>query len=457
MNSEGKNTAGPGSAWLSGLRAFYLLWVGQFVSIFATRMTRFAITLWAWDLTGTATGLVLVGAATYLPNLFLSPFVGTLVDRWDRKLTLALSDAGAALSTLVLLILFVTGRAQVWHLYVTGFVTGAFGTFQYPAYSAVVTTMVPKKHYARANSLRSVVGSASGILAPLLAGSLLAIVDIPVILVIDLVTFAMAVGTLLLVEIPKPTSTAEGQRGKGSLWQETAAGVRYILARSSLTAIFLYFTASNVFAAFSFPLLSPAILAKTGDNSVTLGLVQSAGSIGFLAGGLLMSIWGGGKGRKIHLVNMSFILWGVLGALVFGPSWVLPAWLIGSFFMALFNPIINSAYAAILQAKVAPDLQGRVFALEEMISTASFPIGQIIAGLAADAIFEPALAAGGWLVPSLGWLFGSGRGAGMGLLIAAAGLMAILVGIGGYVIRPIYEIEARLPDYATAAASAEQI
>jgi len=89
-----------------------MLWAGQFVSIFATSMTTFAITLWAWDLTGTATGLVLVGVIGYLPRGLFSPIAGTLIDRWNRKLVLALSDTGAAISTVILLVLFYTGKAE---------------------------------------------------------------------------------------------------------------------------------------------------------------------------------------------------------------------------------------------------------------------------------------------------------------------------------------------------------
>ncbi len=124
------------------------------------------------------------------------------MDRWNRKLVLALSDAGAALSTLILLILFYTGKAEIWHLYATSALAGAFGVFQYPAYSAVVTTMVPKEQYARANSMRAVVGSASGIAAPMLAGALLVVLDIHQIMLIDLATFGLAMLTLVLVYIP---------------------------------------------------------------------------------------------------------------------------------------------------------------------------------------------------------------------------------------------------------------
>lgn len=433
---------------LTGMRGFVLLWAGQFVSIFATRMTNFAITLWAWDMTGTATGLVLVGVIGFLPGVLLSPIAGTLVDRWNRKLMLALSDAGAAISTVILLVLFYSGKAEIWHLYATSALAGAFGAFQYPAYSAVVTTMVPREQYARANSMGSVVGSASGIAAPMLAGALLVVLDIHQIMLIDLATFGLAMLTLGLVFIPQPEQSQESEEGKGSIWKETLHGIRYILDRPSLTAIFLLFTASNIHAAFGYPMMTPMILAKTGDDSLILGMTRSAGSIGFLVGGLIMSAWGGPK-KRIHAVNMSFILWGLVGAFVFGPAWTLPFWLVGSFTMAVFNPIINSAYIAILQEKVAPDLQGRIFGLEGAISTISFPLGQLLAGQLADKVFEPALINGGKFAALLGPLFGTDRGAGMGLVIVIGGVIAVMNGIAGYLIKPIREIESILPSFKT--------
>jgi len=175
-------------------------------------------------------------------------------------------------------------------------------------------------------------------------------------------------------------------------------------------------------------------------------MTSSAGSIGLLVGGLIMSVWGGQK-KRIHAVNMSFILWGLFGAFLFGPAWSLPLWLVGSFLMAVFNPIINSAYIAILQAKVEPDLQGRIFGLENAISTISFPLGQLAAGWLADNVFEPAMMPSGILVGTHGSYFGIGRGAGIGVVIFIAGVKAIFNGLLGYLVRPIREIETLLPDH----------
>lgn len=427
------------------MRSFYILWVGQFLSIFASKMTGFAITLWAWDLTGSATALVLVGVAYTLPGAIFSPFAGALIDRWNRKLIIMLSDFSAALSTFVLLILFATNRIEMWHIYVSVIFSGIFGSFQYPAYSSVITMMVPKEQYSRANSLRSLISSASGIGAPLLAGALLLVMDISGIMVIDLITFFIAIGTLLLIHIPQPKESAAGKAGKGSIWTETMHGFKYIRARESLFGIFLLFAFSNIAASFIFPMISPMILSKTGSDSVILGTIKSVGSVGFLVGGIITSVWVGPK-KRIHGINLSFILWGLLGAFVFGLGWNIYAWVIGAFFISLFNPIINSFYIAILQAKIEPDLQGRIFGLENSISTITFPLGQLIAGLSVDHLLEPALMPGGSLAGSIGRITGTGAGAGIGLIIVIGGILAILTGIAGYLIKPIREIETLLPD-----------
>jgi hypothetical protein len=308
--------------------------------------------------------------------------------------------------------------------------------------------MVPKEQYARANGMRSVIGSASGIAAPLLAGALLAVVDIPTIMFIDLGTFIIAIITLLVLDIPQPQPKQGSEQGKSTIWGETLDGLRYILSHRSLIAIFLYFTLSNIHTGFGYPLIAPVILAKTGNDSVILGLINSIDSVGLLIGGVLMTVWGGPR-KRIHAINLSFIAWGLLGAFIFGSSWSLTFWILGTFVMSIVPPIINSAYIAILQAKVSPEMQGRVFGIEYTLTAVSFPLSQLLAGQLADRVLEPALVSGGALTSLLGPIFGVGPGAGMGLTIFIGGIIAILTGIVGYLIKPIREIETLMPDHGT--------
>lgn len=429
-----------------GMQAFYVLWGGQFISIFASQMTSFVITLWAWELTGSATALVLVGIASLVPRTILSPFAGTLVDRWNRKLMMVVSDGGAALATAFLFIMFVTGKAEIWHLYLAGAFAGSFSAFQYPATSAAITTLAPQDQLARANSMNSLISSASGIGAPLLAGGLVALLNVTGILLIDLITFLIALGTLLLIHIPQPEATREGEVGRGSVWQETAQGYRYIRTRASLVGIFLLFMVHNIAAGFILPLINPMVLARSGNDAASLGLVRSAGSFGFLAGGLLLTIWKGPRKRIIG-VNTGFVVTGISGAILLGVGQGRVTWMTGFFVFGMAITIINSLYIAILQTKVEPDIQGRIFGLEFLVSAAFYPIGQLAAGISADRWVEPAMQAGGSLAPTFGWLVGTGPGSGLGLLMLAGGLAAIAVGAAGFVIRPIRDIETLLPDY----------
>src|SRR5512137_2219373 len=193
----------------TGLAGFTIIWFGQFFSLLGTGMTQFAITIWAYELTGRATALALVGFFAFAPVVVFSPLAGAIVDRVPRKLVMIASDLAAGLSTVVLLLLHLTGHLQLWHLFATGFLAGAFGAFQFPAYSAAISLMMEKKHYARANAMLGLAEAASGIVAPMLAGGLLILIGIRGIFAIDIVTFVVAIGALLVVFVPEPERAAQ--------------------------------------------------------------------------------------------------------------------------------------------------------------------------------------------------------------------------------------------------------
>jgi predicted MFS family arabinose efflux permease len=373
------------------------------------------------------------------------------VDRWNRRFVMMLSDLAAVASTVVVLLLFSTGNLQIWHLFVTGAFSGAFGAFQFPAYSAAVTTMVPKKQYGRASGMLSTAQFASNIFAPALAATLLIIVGIGGILLIDICTFLVAIGALLLVHVPQPAVTREGRKSRGSLWTESVYGFRYIYERKSLLALLLIFFCVNLLAPFAFTLLSPMVLARTGNDATALGLVQSAIGVGGLAGGIMLSIWGGPK-RRIHGILLGLTLV-TMGMLFIGLGQTLLFWAPAAFFTIFFVPIINGSSQAIWQSKVAPDVQGRVFAARHMIAQVGAPVSMLLAGFLADNVFEPLMTVGGSGVPLFGWLIGSGPGAGMSLMFVIAGALGMLVGLGGYAFPAVRNVEDLLPDHVTEVSS----
>lgn len=441
----------------SGMKAFTIVWLGQVVSFIGTGITRFALTIWAWDMTGQATALALVGFFSFAPIVLLSPFAGALVDRWNRKFVMMISDLGAGVSTIAILILYATGNLEVWHLYAAGAFTGVFESFQFPAYSAAVTMMVPKKQYARASGMMSLAEAGSGIFAPMLAGAIIGLaggidLGMSIILLLDISTFLVAIFALLVVRIPNPPRTASGAEGQGSLWQEAAYGFKYIFRRPSLLGLQLVFFTINLTATFAIIVMAPMILARTGNNAAILGAVQSTSAVGGVIGALLLSVWGGPKNKVLGVVG-GMLFSSLFGLTLLGLGQTVVVWLVAAFLATLFIPILNGSNQAIWQAKVAPDVQGRVFSARRLIAQITAPVAMLAAGPLADYVFEPALLPGGALVPLFSGVVGVGPGAGMSLMIVLAGLMGVFASVVAYAVPAVRHAESLLPDHEVAQAS----
>lgn len=434
----------------SGMRAFTIVWLGQVVSLLGTGMTNFALSFWLFEQTGKATTLTLAIFFFIAPSVLLSPIAGALVDRSNRKRIIILSDLAAGIATIGLLYMLTTGNLEIWHVYVANVIAGAFNSLQFPAFGASVTMMIPKQHYARASGMMSLADAASGILAPAFAGALLGLIGLEGIMFIDVITFLAAIGTVAVVAIPQPERTADGMEGTGSLWQESLYGFRYIWRRPSLLGLQLVFFALNFLAMFGIAVMVPMILARTGNSEIALASVQSIGAVGGVAGGLLLSTWGGPK-RKVHGVLFGMFLGSLLGELVLGIGRSIPFWAFGAFMSQFFIPIINGSNQAIWQSKVAPDVQGRVFSVRRLIAQITAPVATVIAGPLADNLFEPALQPGGMWSETFGWLVGTGPGAGMALMLVLAGVFGAAVGLGGYLFRAVRDAETILPDHVAAA------
>ncbi|HKY56131.1 MAG TPA: MFS transporter [Anaerolineales bacterium] len=429
----------------SGMFGFTIVWLGQIVSVLASSMSQFALTIFMFKETGSATALGLMQVFFITPFLIISPIAGVMIDRYNRKMMMMVSDLAAGLATLAILALQALGLLEYWHLYVTSIVYGLGMAFQWPAYSAAISTMVPKEQLGRANGMMSLIEAGPGVIAPLLAGAVLPLIGLTGILVFDVVTFILAIGALLIVHIPQPTRTVEGSQASGGMLKEAAYGFKYIFARPSLLGLQMIFFAGNLFAGIAFILLAPMILSRTGNDSLMLGSAQTAGAIGGLVGGVLMSAWGGFK-RRSHGVLFGWI-WSGLTMAIIGFAGGLPMWITGMALTSVIVPLVNGSNQAIWQSKVAPDVQGRVFSARRLIAWFTNPISPIIAGTLADYVLEPAARAHTGLPATFAWLVGTGPGAGMGLLIVLCGLASAMVGLLGYFIPAIYNAESILPDH----------
>jgi MFS transporter, DHA3 family, macrolide efflux protein len=425
------------------MQGFTIVWVGQIVSQLGSAMSWFAFSIWAWQRTGQATTLALVEFFAYIPTLLFSPLAGVLVDRWNKKLVMVLSDLGAALATFCVLILYSTHLLQVWHLYAAAIFGGIFIAFQFPAYSAATILMLPKEQYSRAEGMLGLTQAVPGIIAPLLAAALLGKIGFGGIMIIDLVTFLAAFGALALIFIPRMRLEPLAQ--ERNLWAETLTGFRYIFERAGLRALIFLFVAGNFFEGIGKAVMVPMILARTNNNAVLLGSVQSIGAFGGIIGGTVVSLWGGPR-RRIIGITAGWICACGLGTLLMGlgSNWIV--WATSFFFFTFFVVFVNSSEQALWQTKVNPSVQGRVAANRLLLIQLPYLISLPLAGWLADSIFEPAMAKNGNL-SILNGIVGSGPGSGMSLLLILAGLGGILVVAGAYAFKTFRHVEDSLPDF----------
>lgn len=428
------------------MKTFLVIWSGQFVSQVGTALTRFALLIWVYQQHQRAMDVALLGFFSFLPALLVSPVAGVWVDRLDRRKVMLWADAGAGLMTMLLLALYANDRLEVWHLYAAQFVSGLSESFQGPAYAATTTLLVNKGDYGRINGLRSLAHYGALVIAPFLAGFLVIWLGLGGILLLDLATFLVAVVTLLSVSLPRP-GVATVASVEASLWQDLRSGLAYIRVRPGLIGLMLLHTATNFIVSLTyFSTLPTLILARSGGNEVALAVVQATLGAAGVIGGVIVSLWGGPR-RKIHgvLLGAGFsFLWGDLW---FGLGRTLPHWVIGAFVAVLVIPLIDSSTMAILQAKVAPAMQGRFFALFHMARQSLMPLGYLLAGLLADRWLEPAMAPNGAWASQLGWLVGTGPGAGIALMFVCAALLGFTVCGAAYLFPAVRNIEDELEDH----------
>lgn len=426
-----------------GMRTFVVVWFGQLVSTIGSGLTSFALGVWVYQVTGSTTLFAMNMLAYAIPNLVVSPFAGALVDRWDRRKVMIMSDTGAGLVTLAVTVLLLTGNLEVWHIFLATAVSATFTTFQWPAYSATTTLLVPKAQLGRAGGMVQIGEAVSQLIAPAAAGALFVTTGLQGVVLIDFVTYLVAVATLALVRFPQPVSTEEGEQGKGSLLSEAVYGWRYIVARSGLFGLLLIFAAFNFLNSLTNPLIAPLVLDMSSPD--ILGYLASIVGIGMLVGTLVMSAWGGPK-RRIHGVLFFLFLAGLF-TVGFGISSSLTVMAISGFFLMLVLPVINGSSQAIWQSKVAPDVQGRVFAVRRMIAWSIMPIAYVLAGPLNDKVFKPLLVEGGTLADTfIGQVLGTGPSRGTGLLFVVIGFLSALVALSGYLNPHVRNVEDELPD-----------
>jgi MFS family permease len=424
------------------MTTFTIIWGGQVVSTLGSGLTSFALGVWVYEVTGSSTLFIINMLIWTLPNILLSPVAGVIADRWDRRMVMLLSDTGAGFSSLFVALLLLTGDLEVWHIYLATFVNSAFSVFQWPAYSAATSLLVPKKHLGRAGGMTQIGEAMSRLATPAIAGALFVTVGMESILWIDVTTYLVALATLVAVRFPKPKPTEEGQAGKGSFWKEAVYGWTYIRERPGLLGLLSVFACLNFLLSATYPLLTPMVLDMTSPD--VLGYVDSIAGLGMLVGTLVMSTWGGPKRRIFGIFGAECLVG--LSALLLGLRPSIPLIAVAGFGILLTLPVSNGCSQAIWQTKVAPDVQGRVFSIRSMIAFSITPLAYSVAGPLSEQLFEPWMAQGGRLASIFGPLIGTGPGRGIGLMFVIAGVLYMLCASVILIHPRIRKLEGELPD-----------
>jgi DHA3 family macrolide efflux protein-like MFS transporter len=362
---------------------FFTLWIGQALSLLGSQLVQFAI-IWYLTLeTNSATALAIASLMGLLPQVILSPFIGTWVDRGNRRAILISADATVAFATLVLALLFALGRVEIWHIYALLFVRAVAGGFHQSAFGASVVLLVPKEHLARVQGFNQALYGGLNIISAPLGAFLYATLPMQGILSIDVGTAVLAIIILLFFQIPQPE---RGEAAKATFWQDFAAGFRYILAWRGLLIVLGMVMVINFFYSAAESLTPILISRHFRGDAQQLGWWQAAFAVGTIAGGILLGAWGGFK-KKVITAQFGLIVLGIGTTIIgFTPPQLFWLGLAANTLTGLILPITNGSYGAILQSVIAPDMQGRVFAFIMSAAMLVSPLGLVIAGPISDAL-----------------------------------------------------------------------
>lgn len=425
----------------SGFRTFLIVWIGQLVSVTGSTLTGFGLAIWVYVETDSVTLLAVLTLAASVPGMAITPFAGPLVDRMDRRIVMLLADSSAGLATMAAAALYFTGNLEVWHIYPIAAVGSMANAFQEPAYLASVPLLVPKEHIGRANGMIQLGPAIGTITAPALAGVLVLTAGIGAVLLVDMATFIVAVGTLSLVRIPRPARTFDEDEGE-PLLRGFGRGWSYIRERPGLFGFLLMAASLNFILGFANVLFLPLLLSFS--NEAAAGGIMSIAGLGMLVGSVVMSVWGGPKRRVPGMLGFMAIS-GVAVSITGVRASVL--WIAGSAFTLMATvAIVNGTSQALWHTKVAPDMQGRVFSVRRLLAQFAAPVSYLLAGPLADNVFEPALSEGGALAGSVGEIIGTGPGRGIGFLFVLMGIGTVLVALAAYGRLHIRNLEYELPD-----------
>ena len=397
-------------------KRFFIIWAGQAASLFGSSLVQFALVWYLTKESGSASVLATASLLALLPQIFLGPVAGALVDRFNRRLIIILADAAIMFATLGLIYLFATQRVEIWHIYAIMFIRGLGGAFHWPAMQASTSLMVPEEHLSRIAGMNQTLQGAISIVAPPTGAILLETLSTQNVLFVDVGSALIAILPLFFIPIPQPVRGNGAKISDTHFLQDLKEGFRYVAAWKGLLVVILLSSVVN-FLFSPIGSFMPLLVTKHfGGGAFQFGLMDSFWGGGVILGGVILSIWGGFK-RKIATALMGLIGIGIGIVLVgIAPASAFNLALGGMFLSGVMVAFTNGPIMAIVQSVVRPDMQGRVMALMSSAAMAMSPFGLIVAAPIADHLG----------IRTWYWLSGS---------------LALLIGIGAFFVPVLMNIE----------------
>ena len=405
------------------LRSFLILWITQSLSELGSAMTNFALVIWSFQQHESALVTSLLAISSYAPYVLLSIFAGALSDKWNKKITILVSDSIAAFCTTSVLFLLTTGKLQIWHLYLINAMNGLMNTVQQPASDVAISLLAPSKHYQKISGMRSFSNSLITILTPVIAAAMLAFTGIKAVILFDLITFIIAFVTLLcFVKIPHECK--EDNSKKETVMQSAKSGLHYLLNNRGILDLILFLSVINFTASIYNAALPAMMLSRVGGGEIALGMVNTFMGLAMMLGSVLATVMPPPKSRvRVICDSLLFSMSTENFILAFGRS--TPVWCLGAILGWLFIPVMNANLDVILRTKIPIGMQGRVYSARNTLQFFTIPLGYFCGGILVDRVFEPFMAAQPfysiWVT-----LFGAGKGSGAALLFLVIGVFGAL-------------------------------
>lgn len=418
-------------------RGFLIIWSGQLLSAIGSGLTAFALGVYVFQKTQSTTSFSLVILCSFLPSFLLLPFSGVLADRFDRKKMMIIGDSGSIAGLLFILFFMLTGRIELWHIYIGVVMSAISASILSPAYKAAVSDLVSEEKYAQASGLIQLAGSAQYLISPIIAGFLLSFFDIKTVLVIDILSFLLAAAAVFIIMKQIHTPKRIEQQ---SFFSEMAEAFRYLLSQRGVLWLVLLMSVVCFYIGLMQSLFGPMMLTLT--DSKVLGIALSIAASGMLISSIFIGIFGTGK-NKVFILSLFLTLAGLFYALM-GVFTTVTLIVVFGFLFFLTLPFVNTSLEVLIRTNIDNERQGRVWSLVSAISQIGMVLAYGSAGFLADHLFSPLLAPDRLLGQTVGSIIGTGPGRGIGFLFVVSGVMVAILAIVIGRVRRIKELEGKM-------------